>query len=429
MKSRKKKLRYAGISAVLVAFIGLGTYFAVGLQQEELVTDDTAILTPVLPQPEVFPHVISRQSTLYTVLRELEVSSQVIQQIVAGAKPVVDLSRLRAGTRFQTFYSETSELNKIKFRFSAIESVEIVKTGDTWQAQKIVEQVDLKVVNFSGVVASSLWESAERAQMDPNLISDLAEIFAWQVDFAREVQVNDRWRLSVEQKIVKGEAIGWGSIIAAEYENSGRLYSAVLFRQNGEELGYFSPDGSNLRRMFLKSPIRYGRISSRFQKKRFHPVLKFHRPHLGVDYAAPTGTPIRTVGNGVVTLAGWSGGGGRTIKIRHNSVYETAYKHLSGFAKGIRSGSKVQQGQLIGYVGSTGLSTGPHLHFEFFKNGSYVDPLGQKFPSADPIPAHLLSQFKTELIDLLATLPSWNSPTVSLQDIPQKESSVSSEPM
>ncbi|MFN9068710.1 MAG: M23 family metallopeptidase, partial [Bdellovibrionales bacterium] len=188
-----------------------------------------------------------------------------------------------------------------------------------------------------------------------------------------------------------------------------------LHRVDGEDLGYFSPEGESLRRMFLKSPIQFGRITSGFSKKRFHPILQVNRPHLGVDYAAPTGTPVRAVGDGVIDFSGWSGGGGNVIKIRHNSIYQTAYKHLSGYAKGIRRGSRVKQGQIIGFVGSTGLSTAPHLHFEFYQSGRFVDPVGKKFPSADPVPSQMLADFKKSANERLQLLPSWETVDVALK--------------
>ncbi|WP_413289819.1 peptidoglycan DD-metalloendopeptidase family protein [Bdellovibrio sp. HCB337] len=371
-----------------------------------------AIVADVPPSmEELFPYTIPPRSTLNTALRELDLSSLTIHQIVEAAKPVSNLGRLNAGVRFQLYYSAgpQEELIGIQFRFSPTERLVVQNVNGEWKAEKITEEIETKVVTFAGTVSSSLWESAAQAKMDPNLISDLAEVFAWQVDFSREVRVNDRWRISVEQKYVQGEPVGWGSILAAEYENAGQKYAGILFSINEKEKGYFAPDGTSLRRMFLKSPIRYGRISSRFTMRRFHPILQHNRPHLGVDYAAPIGTPIRAVGDGTIAEAGFRGGAGNMIKIRHNSSYSTAYKHLSGFAKGVRSGSRVQQGQIIGYVGNTGLSTGPHLHFEFFQNGSYVDPLGRKFPSADPVPTQMMTQFQTELTSLMASLPAWES--------------------
>lgn len=386
----------------------LGSEGRAGEGDSEKITKMEPVTAPI---EEVYPFTISKRSSFYLELRGKDVPASVIHEIVQAAKPVVNLGNLRPGTPFQLFYSTEPlpSLVGIKFKFSPIEKVEIKKVDDVWTANKVTLDVETKVVTFGGVVHSTLWESAAEAKMDPNLISDLSDIFAWQVDFSREVRPNDRWRLSVEQKLVNGKPYGWGSILAAEYKSADQLHKAILFQVNDKRLGYFAPDGSSLRRMFLKSPIQFARISSRFRHKRFHPILKINRPHLGVDYAAPRGTPIRAVGDGVIASAGRRGGAGNMIQIRHNSVYKTAYKHLSGYAKGIRSGARVKQGQIIGYVGSTGLSTGPHLHFEFFQNGRVIDPLGKNFPSADPIPAHYLSQFQTEAISLAGTLPPWES--------------------
>ncbi|HEY8271110.1 MAG TPA: peptidoglycan DD-metalloendopeptidase family protein [Pseudobdellovibrionaceae bacterium] len=404
---------------ILLFLIGLGLGWGGQCLFESRKTEQTitrleqppATLLPSLE--ELYPYLIPPNSTLNSVLRELDVSSQTIHQIVEAAKPVSDLGRLKPGVRFQLTYvlpaDPSSEVVGIRFLFSPAEMLEVKKTQDKWFAQKITEVVEKKVMTFSGVVTSSLWSSAAEAKMDPNLISDLAEVFAWQLDFSREVQVKDHWRLSVEQKLVKGQPIGWGSILAAEYESETQKYAGVLYRIDENQSGYFTPEGVSLRRMFLKSPIRYGRISSRFTTKRFHPILQFNRPHLGVDYAAPIGTPVRAVGDGVAIAVGTHGGAGKMIRIRHNSEYATAYKHLSGFAKGVRTGARILQGQIIGYVGNSGLSTGPHLHFEFFQGGRYVDPLGRKFPQAEPIPVHLLTKFKSEVIGLMASLPEWNS--------------------
>lgn len=419
MKKIKTTTKILSVTALSLLCAGFGVYCFSNQGAEPPPTEVQVQQIPaeVVPVEELFPYKIEPKTTLSSALRQLNVSSQVIHDLVEAAKPETDLGRLNAGTRFQLYYENgpDTDLIGVKFRFSAIELLELRKINDVWKAEKITENVETRVMSFSGLVSNTLWASAQLAQMDPNLISDLAEIFAWQVDFAREVRVNDRWRLTVEQKFVKGHPVGWGSILAAEYENAGELYKAVLFRMNGEDMGYFAPDGSSLRRMFLKSPIRYGRISSRFQTRRFHPVLKVNRPHHGVDYAAPIGTPIRAVGSGVVTFAGWSGGGGNVIKLRHNSTYETAYKHLSRLGPGVRRGTRVQQGQTIGYVGTTGLSTGPHLHFEFYVNGRYVDPLGQKFPSADPVPSQFLTQFQSEATSLLHTLPDWGAVSASLE--------------
>ncbi|MBY0383551.1 M23 family metallopeptidase [bacterium] len=370
---------------------------------------------PVIPLEEEFPHVIPPKSSLFQVLRELEIDPSVIHSIVEASKPVHNLARLHPGIRFQLKHDTLSgsQLVQIQFRLSALEKLTIKREHTDWVAQKFIEKVDIQVVHFSGTVTSSLWESAVKSGMDPDLISELADIFGWEVDFAREVQVNDRWRLSVEQKKVKGQPVGWGAILAAEYINVGEAHRAALFRLDGEDRGYFTPEGQSLRKVFLKSPIRYGRITSGFKRRRFHPVLQVYRAHQGVDYGAPTGTPVRSVGDGTVIFAARSGGGGNVIKIRHNATYQTAYKHLHGYARGVRNGARVKQGQVIGYVGSTGLSTGPHLHFEFYQSGRYIDPLGKKFPSADPVPSEHMVFFKSSAQQLLKTLPDWTSSTSS----------------
>tara|TARA_B100001248_G_scaffold262731_1_gene261822 strand:- start:1594 stop:2883 length:1290 start_codon:yes stop_codon:yes gene_type:complete len=378
-----------------------------------------------LSTEEIYPHVIEKNSSLYVALRKLNVDSLSIQKLVKAAKPENNLARLMPGTRFRlvfeeepvTSYVDSQEVREEKAKSPVLKEMHILtsttdvlkiyRLQDQWFTESYQEPVEIEPVTFSGIVQTSLWESADAANMNPELIGQLSEIFAWQIDFAREVRRNDRWRIMVEKKMVRGETVGWGDIRVAEYENEGRSYKAILFEKEGELKGYFSPEGKSLRKMFLKSPIKFARISSRFQRRRFHPILKVNRPHLGVDYAAPIGTPVRAVGAGRVTYAGWRGGGGKTIKIRHNSVYKTAYKHLNGYAKGIRRGKRVEQGQIIGYVGTTGLSTGPHLHFEFFKHGKFVDPLRQEFPSADPIPKKFMAEFQAHSNEVLQALPDW----------------------
>lgn len=399
--------------ALICVFIG--TWFTTSRERQ---LEGVTLSAPPAVKPEAvvpleieFPFVMTSGATLSSALKRLNVSSQVVHQIVDAAKPVSDLTKVFPGLRFQVMRTSdrTEDVVGFKFRFSAVESLELAKVGEKWIATKKIEPTETRLVEFKGTVTSSLWESAEAASMDPNLISEMAEIFAFEVDFAREVKSNDTWTLSVEEKLVKGQHFAWGSVRHSEFINAGEKHSAVLFQMNGEKIGYFAPDGSNLKKMFLKSPIKYGRISSRFNKARFHPILQVARPHLGVDYAAPVGTPIRAVGSGIVTQAGWSGGAGKMLRIRHNGVYETAYKHMSRFAAGIRSGSRVQQGDVIGYVGNTGLSTGPHLHYEFYISGRFVDPMSQKFPSGEPIPENLMKQFQA----LLTTLSHKRQPAAA----------------
>ncbi len=368
-------------------------------------------LKPLDAGMDVLHYSIRRNSTFYSSLRDLGLDSPEIQKIVGAAREHFDLSKIMAGTEFSLFYAKQplGRLMEMEFTLSPVKTMNLRRSPDgQWLSQVTELSSQTRWLSFSGRVSSSLWESADFAGMDPNLIGELADIFAWQIDFSREVRAGDRWRILVEQRHAGDKVIGWGRILAAEYEHAGQLHTAALLRgEAGESLGYFTPQGASLRRMFLKAPMKFGRISSRFQLRRFHPILKKTRPHKGVDYAAPIGTPVLAVGDGVVVQSGWLGGAGKAIRLRHNSMYQTSYKHLHGFASGVRVGARVRQGQVIGYVGTTGLSTGPHLHFELWDRGRYVDPLGRKFPSADPVPQKLLLGFQTQSQGWLARMPVW----------------------
>lgn len=365
-------------------------------------------LDTVLTVEEEFPHVLDRNEVIYTYLTQQGVPPIDVIEMVKAAKPVKDLSNLQPGVRFHIEQDSENNLVEVRFRFSALEKLMMKKKQDKWVANKTREKVEIKLVSYLGKVDSTLWESARAANMDPYLIVAMAEIFGWEVDFNREVRVGDSWRITAEEKIVKGQHVGWGSVLAAEYINDSKAHKAVLFSHDDEDMGYYTLEGENLRKMFLKSPLRFGRVTSRFNRRRFHPKLKIYRAHNGVDYGAPIGTPVRSVADGVVTFARYSGGGGKVLKVRHNSTYKTAYKHLSRFAKGVRRGYHVKQGQIIAYTGNTGLSTGPHLHYEFYVNGRFVDPLRQKFPSADPIPEEHRSRFLKQSKKMVATLPEWS---------------------
>jgi murein DD-endopeptidase MepM/ murein hydrolase activator NlpD len=233
---------------------------------------------------------------------------------------------------------------------------------------------------------------------------DLANIFGYDIDFALDIRDGDEFEVIYEEKLVEGKKVGTGNILAARFTNRGKLYSAVRYTNSQGNSTYYRADGSSMRRAFIRTPVDFARISSRFSNGRRHPVLNKIRAHKGVDYAAPRGTPIKATGDGKVVLAGRKGGYGNTVVIQHGQRYRTLYAHMNGFAKGIRNGSKVSQGQIIGYVGTTGLSTGPHLHYEFQVNGVHVDPLSQKLPMADPIAGTERKRFLQQSQPLLARM-------------------------
>ncbi len=363
------------------------------------------------PSSFVTTHTISQGSSIYNSLRQEGIGSATILEWVKLAKNIISLKEITPGTGFLLTWEspEKEHVQSFELKYAADSSLIIEKKESDleWTAREVKHPVSIVHKTFHGVVDSSLWESAEIVGVDASLITSLAEVFAWQIDFNRAVKRGDRWRLTVEQKLVEDKAIGWGNILVAEYENDGQSHTGIRFPQVGEIASYYAPNGQSLKRMFLKSPIKFGRITSGFSTSRFHPILQTSRPHNGVDYGAPVGTPVLAVGKGTVEFAAYNGGSGKMIRIRHNGIYSTAYLHLSGFAPGLRRGLQVEQGQVIGYVGSTGLSTGPHLHFSFYENNVFKDPIGIRFPSADPIASSDMPAFQKAVASTLKTLPDW----------------------
>ena len=364
------------------------------LKEKQLIEEEKDFIADELIFTEQY--LVKRHSTVYETLRKAGVSPQEIHNIILASKKVYDLSKVQSGIQVRIDHiGEQKILDSIHFVLSVTDTLWLRKSDSIWIASIESKPVTVQVIGYQGKIKSSLWQSAVDIGMEAQAIFMLSEIFAWQIDFEREIRPGDSWRMLIERTYVDGKPYNWGSILVAEYVKSGDIYQAIKFPQDTISGEYYTPEGDNLRGKFLKSPLRYSRISSKFQLKRFHPILGVNRPHLGVDYAAPRGTPVRAVGDGVVTVCRRWGGNGKMIKIRHsNSIYETAYKHLNGFARGVRRGSNVTQGQVIGYVGSTGLATGPHLHFEFYENGKFTDPLGRKFPREDPVPPSNFETFK-----------------------------------
>jgi len=425
---RHRRFGKQNIAVIAAAAVFATTYFFLRSAPEpELKSNPLGLTEEMLEEAEMLANLeeetpnwdiqklnLGRNSSFYETLRHAGVQPQMIFHIVEIAKPHLDLGRLPQNCDITLFYTtlpeqEDASLLRVEVAYSRLNTLLVSRSDEEspWVAEVAEAEVTEKERTFIGTVTSNLWDSARTSGMPFELIASLAEVFAWQIDFSRQVRENDRWRLVVMQRFANDEAFGWGDILAAEYVNNGETHSAVMYTNDDGIRGHFAPDGSSMRKLFLRTPIRYARISSKFQRRRFHPILKTYRAHNGVDYAARPGTPIRTVGDGVVTFVGRKGPAGNHIQIRHNSVYETGYSHLQGYAKGVRRGSKVEQGQVIGYVGSTGLATGPHLHFAFYENGRFIDPLGMKFPSADPIAKDRLPEFKEAARLALENLPDW----------------------
>ncbi|HIE54487.1 MAG TPA: peptidase M23, partial [Chromatiaceae bacterium] len=244
----------------------------------------------------------------------------------------------------------------------------------------------------------------QKAGLSDRQIMELADIFGWDIDFALELREGDQFRVLYEEQYLDGKKLRNGPILGAEFINQGKSYRAIRYTDSKGDTAYYDPDGHAKRRAFIRTPVKFSRISSRFTRKRWHPVLKKWRSHKGVDYAAPRGTPVKATGNGTVVFRGKKGGYGNVIFLRHGGKYTTVYGHLSRFAKGVKNGSKVKQGQIIGYVGSTGLATGPHLHYEFRINGIHRNPLTVKLPKTLRLPESEMARFLQQSQPLLAKL-------------------------
>ena len=328
---------------------------------------------------------IQRGDTIAAILTRLHVNDQDKSAFLRAARDSQAMRRLMPG---KTVYAQTTaqgDLLMMRYFFGNEELFLMEKTGGTFQMIEQQVELDAQIRMRSGTVTSSLFGATDRADVPNSIALQITEIFATEIDFHRDIRQGDRFTVVYETLYDNGEQAKTGRILAAEYVNKGKSHKVLYFQSPNGEGGYYTPDGESMQRQFLRSPLEFSRISSGFSNSRFHPVLKKWRSHRGVDYAAPTGTPIKATASGTVSFAGTKGGYGKLVVLKHNGKYDTAYGHLSRFAKGLRSGARINQGDVIGYVGATGLATGPHLHYELRVNGVQHDPAKVVLPSAPPI--------------------------------------------
>jgi murein DD-endopeptidase MepM/ murein hydrolase activator NlpD len=340
-------------------------------------------------------HQIKPGDTLYEILLNLKVQAREVGALIAASKSQQDFQRLRAGERLELFFERDSQhLQKIRYQDTRGQVLTMSRVDWGWITSRYNKPLVVASAMAQGTIKDSLYQSALDEGIDFELALELADIFAWDIDFFVDLRPEDNYKFLYEQRFRDGKLIENGRIITAHFMNNGTHHRAYYYKVPGRAPDYYDHDGRSLRKIFLKSPLRYSRISSGFSKRRLHPILKIYRPHPGIDYAAPTGTPVVAVGDGRVTFKGWKNGYGRFIAIRHNNRYTTTYGHLSRYASKASKGATVKQGQVIGYVGASGLATGPHLDFRMKKNGRFVNPLKVRFPAARPIPPDYLDPFK-----------------------------------
>ena len=353
---------------------------------------------------------IKRNQFLSDVWREFNVPARLINQMAALPRTVFDVRKVAPDKKY-TFICSPDSLRTPKafiYEPNPIDYV-VFKFDESLEVEVCQRDVQILERAISGIIETTLFHTIAQLGISYELTNKFVDIFAWQVDFQR-LQRGDEFKLIFEELQVEGKPIAIQKINGIYFNHAGHPYYAIPFDQ-GEGLDYFDEEGNSLRKALLKYPIEFTRISSRYSGNRFHPVLKVNRPHLGTDFAAPTGTPVRSVGDGIVEEAGYTSNNGNYVKIRHNSTYTTQYLHLSKIAPGIQRGARVKQAQWIGNVGSTGLATGPHLCYRFWKNGKQVDALNVELPPSQPIRAEHRSQFnefRTIVMARLQAIPSSN---------------------
>lgn len=345
------------------------------------------------------------------IFAKLGFSAQLADSINKISNSILDPTRLKTGMHYYTFSTADSiaQIKHIVFTKSMIDFAVIDLSGDTIRAYPYNKEVKLKRKYVSGTITSSLWNAIKENECDPLLAIKLADVYAWQIDFF-DIKVGDSFTAIYNQAYVDDStALDIASIEGAIFTHQDKSYHAIPFIQDSV-FEYYDENGASLRKAFLKAPLDFFRITSRFSNARFHPVLKRYRAHHGVDYAAPSGTPVKSIGSGIVTKKAFqAGGGGNYIEIKHNSIYTTTYMHLAKFAKDITVGKTVQQGEIIAYVGSTGLSTGPHLDFRVYKNGKPINPLQMEAPALIPIKPILRDSFLIAKQQLLNELDSFKT--------------------
>jgi len=383
-------------------------------------TGDEPQATQIEKPPETDPLLqmvrVENGDTLSTVFARVGLSTTTLHAVINSSKEAKQLTRLKVGQALEFRLSPDGQLESLHSKLSDLESIALTKSEQGFSFKRELVKPDVQTAYSHGVINSSLFLSAKRAGLSHNLTMDLANVFGYDIDFAMDIREGDEFELIYEKKVVNGKQVGTGNILSARFTNRGKTYTAVRYTNKQGNSSYYNANGESMRKAFIRTPVDFARISSRFSTGRRHPVLNKIRAHKGVDYAAPRGTPIKAAGDGRVTLAGRHGGYGNTVVIQHGQRYRTLYAHMNGFAKGVRNGSTVKQGQIIGYIGTTGLSTGPHLHYEFQVNGVHVDPLSQKLPMSDPIASSEKARFMQLSKPLMAQMDKEKSTMLALNN-------------
>lgn len=400
------RVTVVALAALTLGLAALGYRWSVSAPASAPASEATAPEPKVEAPPARLQTVrVKRGDNLVAVLARAGVRVRVGHEVSAAlSRGGADLRRLKPGDSIDITWSPADEPTSINWQQSPWRGYAAVAGEDGWTVKVLETTPDVRVVAVQGQVERSLFEAIDQVSEQPQLVLALVNMFEWDFDFTADTRSGDRFRLLVEKRYAGESFVSYGRVLAAQYTSAQRTLTGIAYPPANDRFDHFDLDGRSLRKSFLKSPLEFTRITSRFTYARPHPILGGTMPHLAVDYAAPTGTPVRAVGDGVVSHAGWDGSYGLMVRIRHRSGYETIYAHLSRLGPSARAGARVNQRQVIGYVGSTGRSTGPHLHYEVIKSGGRVNPLDEKFTPGDPIPARERAAFDEHAHGLIQRL-------------------------
>lgn len=359
-----------------------------------------------IPESEGSWHEVTVRNgdSLAAIFSRLDISAKELHNLLEQGGATHNLKKIYPGQTLRLMTGEAGTLQKLVYRVDKLSTLEINRNGDEFEISTTHRTPERRVKNSTGTIDSSLFLSAQHAGLSDSLTMELAGIFGWDIDFVLDIRKGDQFTVLYEELYLDGEHVGNGEILAAEFVNQGNKYQAIRYTDKGGKTDYYSLDGKSMRKAFLRSPVEFSRISSGFSLGRKHPILNKIRAHKGVDYAASRGTPIKSTSNGKIVHRGNKGGYGKTIIIKHGTKYSTLYAHMSNYRKGLKQGSRVKQGQVIGYIGSSGLATGPHLHYEFRVDGVHRDPLRVKLPGAEPLDKQYRDDFRAKAEILVAQL-------------------------
>jgi len=376
-------------------------YLVNGKSESPLQPVEEKAVTPSTPPWQTVD--VRAGDNLSLIFERLGLGPTVLYQIMSSGDQTRVLKDLMPGQELN-FLIDTGKLLALKFELNLTTTLDVVKGEFAYSSNIQIIELEKRTNDSQGEIKSSLFIAGQRAGLSDNLIMQLVSIFGWDIDFALDIRAGDEFNVIYEEQFKSNVKVGEGPILAAEFISQNQSYRAVRYTSPKGDTNYFNENGVSMRKAFLRTPLKFSRISSRFNLRRKHPVLNRIRAHKGVDYAAPTGTPIKATGDGRVLLAGIKGGYGRTVILKHGGSRSTLYAHMSSYSRNIRKGKQVKQGQIIGYVGKSGLATGPHLHYEFQVNGVHRNPLTIKLPTASGVPEKYLADFKKQTTSILTQL-------------------------